>query len=105
MTRKRSLSSQNILLYLLQPRSFFRRGIQIVMKTTTKFTMARVLGVGALMGVVAIAVPVQEASAQGDTNFTFKQRRSNDRSESAACSNTATITFGGPIEQNVRQVA
>jgi len=66
------------------------------MKTTTKFTMALVFAAVALMSVVAIAGPVQEASAQGDTNFTFKQRQSNDCSGSAAYSNTATITFGGP---------
>ena len=66
-----------------------------MMKTTTKFTMALVLAAVVLMAVVAIAVPLQEASAQGDTNFTFKQRQSNDCSGSAACSNTTTITFGG----------
>jgi uncharacterized membrane protein len=59
-------------------------------------TMAVVLAAVALMAVVAIAVPAQEASAQGDTNFTFKQRQSNDCIGSAAYSNTATITFGGP---------
>jgi uncharacterized membrane protein len=64
------------------------------MKATVKFTMALVLAAIALMSVVAIAVPFQEASAQGDTTFTFKQRQSNECSRFAGCSNSATITFG-----------
>ena len=52
-----------------------------------------VLAAVALMSVVAIAVPVQEANAQ-DTTFPFKQKQSNECNGFAGCSNSATITFG-----------
>ena len=46
-----------------------------------------------MLSATVVVLPMQQASAQ-DTNFSFKQRQSNECSGNAGCSNSGTITFG-----------
>ena len=55
--------------------------------------MVAVLAAVAMLSAVVV-VPIQQASAQ-DTDFSFKQRQSNECSGSVGCSNSASIIFGG----------
>jgi len=55
--------------------------------------MVAVLAAVAMLSAAVMVPPMQQASAQ-DTSFSFKQRRSNECSGFAGCSNTGTITFG-----------
>ena len=51
-----------------------------------------VLAALAMVSAAVVIVPIQQASAQ-DTDFSFKQRQSNECSGNAGCSNSGTITF------------
>jgi hypothetical protein len=51
-----------------------------------------VLAALAMLSAAVVVVPMQQASAQ-DTDFSFKQRQSNECSGNAGCSNSGTITF------------
>jgi len=55
--------------------------------------MVAVLAAVAMLSAAVVVVPIQQASAQ-DTDFSFKQRQSNECSGNAGCSNSGTITFG-----------
>jgi hypothetical protein len=62
------------------------------MNTSTLVMIAVLAAVGVLSAVV---VPIQQASAQ-DTNFDFRQYKSNRCGGSAECTNTGTLTFTFP---------
>ena len=47
-------------------------------------------------GLAVLPSTMQQASAQ-DTNFSFKQRQSNECSGSAECVNEGVIAFGGIV--------
>ena len=46
-----------------------------------------------ILSAAVVIVPIQQASAQ-DTDFSFKQRQSNECSGFAGCSNLGSIIFG-----------
>ena len=52
-----------------------------------------VLAALAMVSAAVVVVPMQQASAQ-DTDFSFKQRQSNECSGNAGCSNLGSIIFG-----------
>ena len=52
-----------------------------------------VLAAVAMLSAAVVVVPMQQASAQ-DTDFSFKQRQSNECSGFAGCSNLGSIIFG-----------
>jgi hypothetical protein len=52
-----------------------------------------VLAALAMVSAAVVVVPMQQASAQ-DTDFSFKQRQSNECSGFAGCSNLGSIIFG-----------
>jgi uncharacterized membrane protein len=54
--------------------------------------MVAVLAAVAMLSAAAV-VPMQQASANADTSFTFKQNQENKCSGFAGCTNTGTITF------------
>jgi uncharacterized membrane protein len=54
--------------------------------------MVAVLAAVAMLS-AAVVVPMQQASANADTSFTFKQNQENKCSGFAGCTNTGTITF------------
>jgi hypothetical protein len=54
--------------------------------------MVAVVAAVVMLSAAVVVVPIQQASAQG-TNFSFKQRQSNDCSGFAFCSNSGTIIF------------
>ena len=55
--------------------------------------MVAVLAAVAMLSAAVVIVPIQQASAQ-DTDFSFKQRQSNECSGFAGCSNLGSIIFG-----------
>jgi uncharacterized membrane protein len=55
--------------------------------------MVAVLAAVAMLSAAAVVVPMQQASANADTSFTFKQNQENKCSGFAGCTNTGTITF------------
>jgi hypothetical protein len=69
--------------------------LAIYMKTTIKLTMALVLAAVALMSVMSISVPVQEASAQdsADTTTGLEQKQKQNCSGWATCTETGTQAF------------
>ena len=54
--------------------------------------MIRIVAAVVILSAVVV-VPMQQASAQ-DTDFSFKQRQSNECSGFAGCSNLGSIIFG-----------
>ena len=66
------------------------------MKITIKLTMALGLAAVALMSVVAVSVPVQEASAQdsADTTIGLEQKQKNSCSGWATCTEGPTTQTG-----------
>jgi len=70
--------------------------LAVYMKTTIKLTMAFVLAAAvALMSVVSISVPVQEASAQdsADTTTGLEQKQKQNCSGFATCTETGGQSF------------
>ena len=60
---------------------------------STLVIVAVLAAVAMLSAAVVVVLPIQQASAQ-DTDFSFKQRQSNECSGFAGCSNLGSIIFG-----------
>jgi hypothetical protein len=58
--------------------------------------MVGIAAVVSMLSAAAVVLPIQQVSAQ-DTDFDFEQAEENKCSGSAECSNEGTITFGGPV--------
>ena len=60
---------------------------------STLVLVAAIAAIAMLSAAVVVVLPIQQASAQ-DTDFSFKQRQSNECSGFAGCSNLGSIIFG-----------